>query len=94
MIVDCDRCEVRGDACRDCVITVLLGAPPEGIELDGIDRGGLHILAEAAMVSRWQLVDCGEDHRVTQAGASIDAPAHRCAERSATGGERSRRHMS
>ena len=39
MIVDCDRCEVRGDACKDCVITVLLGALPEGIELDGIDHG-------------------------------------------------------
>ena len=27
MIVDCDRCEVRGNACGDCVIGVLLGAP-------------------------------------------------------------------
>jgi hypothetical protein len=27
MIIDCDRCEVRGHACGDCVIGVLLGAP-------------------------------------------------------------------
>jgi hypothetical protein len=27
MIIDCERCEVRGDACGDCVIGVLLGAP-------------------------------------------------------------------
>jgi hypothetical protein len=27
MIIDCDRCEVRGNACGDCVIGVLLGAP-------------------------------------------------------------------
>jgi hypothetical protein len=28
ILVDCDRCEVRGDACTDCVISVLFGAPP------------------------------------------------------------------
>jgi hypothetical protein len=28
VIVDCDRCAVRGDACHDCVISVLFGAPP------------------------------------------------------------------
>ncbi len=67
MIVDCDRCEVRGDACKDCVITVLLGAPPEGVELDGIDRRALHTLAEADMAPRLQLADRGEDHGVTQA---------------------------
>lgn len=27
MIIDCDRCEVRGDACRDCVVGVFLGVP-------------------------------------------------------------------
>ena len=27
MIIDCDGCEVRGSACGDCVIGVLLGAP-------------------------------------------------------------------
>ena len=27
MIVDCDSCEVRGNACGDCVIGVLLGVP-------------------------------------------------------------------
>ena len=27
MIVDCDSCEVRGNACGDCVIGVLLGIP-------------------------------------------------------------------
>jgi hypothetical protein len=25
MIIDCDRCEVRGDACGECVVGVLLG---------------------------------------------------------------------
>lgn len=27
MIIDCDRCEVRGNACGDCVVGVLLGTP-------------------------------------------------------------------
>ncbi|HVL85951.1 MAG TPA: hypothetical protein VM367_16915 [Pseudonocardia sp.] len=27
VIVDCDRCEVRGAACGDCVVGVLLGLP-------------------------------------------------------------------
>ena len=27
MIIDCDGCAVRGSACGDCVIGVLLGAP-------------------------------------------------------------------
>ncbi|MGH3751205.1 MAG: hypothetical protein ACRDRP_00650 [Pseudonocardiaceae bacterium] len=94
MIVDCDRCEVRGGACKDCVITVLLGAPPEGVELDGIDRRALHTLAEAGLVPRLQLVDRREDHGVPQAGPGISASAHGCAERSASDGGRSRRQVS
>lgn len=35
MIVDCDSCEVRGDACGDCVIGVLLGVP--GVPRRGTD---------------------------------------------------------
>ncbi len=27
MIIDCDSCEVRGNACGECVIGVLLGVP-------------------------------------------------------------------
>ncbi|HTW18976.1 MAG TPA: hypothetical protein VME70_02055 [Mycobacteriales bacterium] len=33
MIIDCDRCEVRGVACDDCVVSVLLAAPA------AVDRG-------------------------------------------------------
>ena len=28
MLSDCDTCTVRGEGCDDCVVTVLLGAPP------------------------------------------------------------------
>ena len=27
MLIDCDRCAVRGPACGDCVVGVLLGVP-------------------------------------------------------------------
>lgn len=88
MIVDCDRCEVRGNACQDCVITLLLGAPPVGVEQDGGEQRALDALAEAGMVPRLQLVDRNE----TQ---GTGACAHGCTggERSATGGERSARYV-
>lgn len=94
MIVDCDRCEVRGGACQDCVITVLLGTPPDGVELDGTERRALDILAEAGIVPRLQLVDRHEDHKLTLAGTDTSSPAHRGAERCAADGERSKRHVS
>lgn len=33
MMIDCDRCAVRGLACGDCVVSVLLGGPPEDVAL-------------------------------------------------------------
>jgi hypothetical protein len=56
MIVDCDRCVVRGDACGDCVITVLLGEPPGGVRLDATEQRALDVLAEAGMVPQLRLV--------------------------------------
>ncbi|WP_246076693.1 hypothetical protein [Amycolatopsis cihanbeyliensis] len=55
MIIDCDRCEVRGDACSDCVVSVLLGAPP-AVEWDDDERRAVDALAEAGMVPRLRLV--------------------------------------
>ena len=37
MLIDCDRCEVRGRACGECVVGVLLGVPgppPTGVTRD------------------------------------------------------------
>jgi len=34
MLIDCDTCTARGTGCADCVVTVLLGAPP-GWQTDG-----------------------------------------------------------
>ena len=49
--VDCDRCVVRGpSACGDCVVTVLLGAPPAGVRIDTDERAALDVLAQAGVV--------------------------------------------
>lgn len=72
MIVDCDSCEVRGNACGDCVIGVLLGIPevpgaarevaggePSGastVQLDAPERRALAVLADQGLVPRLRLV--------------------------------------
>ena len=92
MIVDCDRCEVRGLACQDCVITVLLGALPGGVELDGTERLALDTLAEAGMVPpcSWWI---GTERPNDGNGCLFWDYRRDNAERSATDCERSRRHI-
>lgn len=96
MLVDCDRCAVRGGACQDCVITVLLGPPPGGVELDGAQRRALDTLAEVGLVPRLQLVDRYENDTVTPTRTGPGAAVHlrRGVERCATDRERSQRHVS
>jgi len=71
MIIDCDGCAVRGVACGECVIGVLLGAPapahpvdhdaeaPSGapiVHLDAPERRALAVLADQGLVPRLRLV--------------------------------------
>jgi hypothetical protein len=53
--IDCDTCEVRGLACHDCVVTVLLGPPPE-LTFDDDERRALDVLAEGGLVPPLRLV--------------------------------------
>ena len=53
--IDCDTCVVRGLACHDCVVTVLLGPPPE-LSFDDEDRALLGALAEGGLVPPLRLV--------------------------------------
>ena len=63
MLIDCDACAARGPACADCVVTVLLGAPPvrsvgdgTGIDLDGDEQAALAVLAGSGLVPPLRLV--------------------------------------
>ncbi len=57
VVVDCDRCLVRSPgACGDCIVTVLLGAPPAGIEIDSEEMAALEVLADAGCVPPLRLV--------------------------------------
>ena len=54
--IDCDTCAVRGLACHDCVVTVLLGPPP-GLTFDDEERRALDVLAEGGLVPPLRLVE-------------------------------------
>jgi hypothetical protein len=47
-VIDCDSCAVRGDACADCVVSVMLGGPPG--ELAGDEVQALGVLARGGLV--------------------------------------------
>jgi hypothetical protein len=53
MVIDCDDCAVRGPACRDCVVSVILGVP-ETLSRD--ERAALDVLADVGLTPRLRLV--------------------------------------
>jgi hypothetical protein len=53
--IDCDSCAVRGPACSDCVVTVLLGPPPE-MGFDDEERRALDVLAGSGLVPPLRMV--------------------------------------
>lgn len=59
MLIDCDGCAVRDLACGECVVTVLLGAPPGAVEVDEGERAALDVLADSGLVPRLRLVPLG-----------------------------------
>ena len=63
MIIDCDDCAVRGAACKDCVVSVLIGTPGPYVagqaaptELREDERAALEALADAGLAPRLRLV--------------------------------------
>ena len=71
MLIDCDACAVRGPACADCVVSVLLAGPavhvhegePPGVqdasaspELDAAERAAIAVLAGCGLVPPLRLV--------------------------------------
>ena len=64
--VDCDSCLVRGLACHDCVVTVLLGPPPE-LSLEHDEQEALAVLADSGLVPPLRLVTAVPDPVVESA---------------------------
>lgn len=53
--VDCGTCSVRGSACGDCVVSLLLGPPPE-LSLEPDEQRALDVLADAGLMPPLRLV--------------------------------------
>ena len=59
MLIDCDTCSVRGAACRDCVVTVILNISARPVELDDAEQDAVDTLAAGGLVPPLRLVrDC------------------------------------
>jgi hypothetical protein len=59
LIVNCTTCDVRGDACADCVISTLLGTPDADVppSLSGEEQRVLGLFAESGMLPPLRLVE-------------------------------------
>lgn len=54
--VDCGTCQARGEACAECVISVLLGPITEEVELDEHEQAALAVMADSGLVPPLRLV--------------------------------------
>lgn len=54
-VIDCDTCTVRGDACDDCVVSVMLGGPPGPVELEAEEARALDVLARSGLVPQLRM---------------------------------------
>lgn len=52
-VIDCDTCTVRGAACGDCVVSVMLGGPPPAVAPE--DERALEVLAGMGLVPPLQM---------------------------------------
>ncbi|MBY6351118.1 hypothetical protein [Rhodococcoides corynebacterioides] len=84
MIVDCGDCSVRGDACSDCVVSVLLGVPavpsaPDDAPANGLaharrlrleqdEQEAMRVLADGGLIPRLRLVRGGGTAPVGRTG--------------------------
>ena len=58
MIIDCDKCAIRGVGCSDCVVSVLLDAPGT-VELTDPELRAINALGDAGLVPKLRLVPIG-----------------------------------
>ncbi|WP_134322994.1 hypothetical protein [Cumulibacter soli] len=56
MIIDCDTCQAKPEACGDCIMTVLVEADPMGTDIDDASANALMALADGGLVPPLRLV--------------------------------------
>ena len=56
MLIDCESCSVRGNACRDCVVTVILNNSARAIEFDEAEQLAVGTLAAVGLVPPLRLM--------------------------------------
>jgi hypothetical protein len=59
VLIDCDTCRARDQACGDCVVTVLLGKPGQVVEFDDCEHVAVNVLAAEGLVPPLRLVPGG-----------------------------------
>jgi hypothetical protein len=91
MLIDCDACVARGPGCSDCVVMVLLGAPPQAVELDEVECQALAVLADGGLVPPLRLAVATPGGPASAAAGSVRSGPVAPAERSERGSERGRR---
>lgn len=60
--IDCERCQAPAGACGDCVVSVLLGAPADGLWRHR-ELAAVAVLADAGLVPPLRLVDAAQGTR-------------------------------
>jgi len=71
VLIDCDTCTVRGQGCDDCVVTVLLGAPPGW---SGSDPTVVPLTRRAAGESPRRATAATPEEAGDRSAAAVDAP--------------------
>jgi hypothetical protein len=56
MIIDCASCVGRPTECGDCVVSVVLGQHPLGLDLDSEERMAMAVLAGSGLVPPLRLM--------------------------------------
>lgn len=52
LIVECRTCPVRGQACRECIVPVVLAQPHGWLPLDDREHRAVSVLCTAGLIAR------------------------------------------
>jgi hypothetical protein len=76
MIIDCASCVGRPTECGDCVVTVVLGQHPGGLDLDAEERTAMAALAGGGLVPPLRLMPISAVERSGDAEAGTRSGDH------------------